>query len=155
MLTKLEEEYGVNELVQDKPKENNEQQAIMAAENSGLDFLSVPTKATGGEVIEILDDDKEDAMNKCKQEEVLPKIEPDQTNGEHHTAASKQGETRRSGQVRVANRQFEDYELYVTMEEGEVMLAMAEEDPVEDKEDEEVLAVVAHYIMFHYKEKKE
>jgi hypothetical protein len=38
--------------------------------------------------------------------------------------------------VRVANRQFEDYELYITMEEEEVMLAMMEEDPVEDKEEE-------------------
>jgi hypothetical protein len=74
--------------------------------------------------------------------------------GEHHTAASKQGETRRSGQVRVANRQFEDYELYVTMEEEEVMLAMVEENPAEDKEDEEVLAAVVHYIMVHYEEKK-
>ncbi len=128
----------------------------MVAENSGLDVLSVHTKATGGEVIEILDINKEDVMNQCEQEEVLPKIKPDQTDGEHHTAAraSEQGETRRSNQVRVANRQFEDYELYVTMKEEEVMLAMVEEDLVEDKEDKEVLATVAHYIMAHYKEKK-
>jgi hypothetical protein len=126
----------------------------MAAENSGLDFLSVPTKKTGGEVIKILNNDEEDVMNEYKQEEVLPKIEPDQTDGEHHTAASKQGETRRSGQVRVANRQFEDYELYVTVEEEEVMLAMAEKDLTEDIENEEVLAAVAHYIMVHYTEKE-
>jgi hypothetical protein len=105
-------------------------------------------------VIEVLNNNKEDVMNEYKQEEVLPKIKPDQTDGEHHTAASKQGETRKYGQVRVANRQFEDYELYVTMEEEEVMLAMVEEDPAEDKEDEEVLAAVAHYIMAHYKEKE-
>jgi hypothetical protein len=109
---------------------------------------------TGGEVIEILDNNEKDVMNKYKQEEVLPEIKPDQTDGEHHTAASKQGETRRSGQVRVANKQLEDYELYVTMEEEELMLAMVEEDPAEDKEDEEVLAEVAHYIMVHYKEKE-
>ncbi len=126
----------------------------MAAENSGLDFLSIPTKATGGEVIEILDHNEEDVMNKFKQEEVLPKIEPDQMDEDHHTAASNLGETRRFGRVRVANRQFEDYELYVTVEEEEVMLAMAEEDPAEDKEDEEVLAAVAHYILVHYKEKE-
>ncbi len=53
-------------MVQDKPKESNEQQAIMVAENSGLDFLSVPTTATGGEAIEILNDNKEDVMNKYK-----------------------------------------------------------------------------------------
>jgi hypothetical protein len=54
MLTEPEEEYGVNEVVQDEPEESNEQRAMMAAENSGLDFLSIRTKATGGEVIEIL-----------------------------------------------------------------------------------------------------
>ncbi len=116
--------------------------------------MSVAIKATGGEVIEILNDDKEDVMNEYEQEEVLPKIKQDQTDGDHHTAASEQGETRRSSQVRVANRQFEDYELYVTVQEGEVMLVMVEEDPVEDNEEKEVLAVVAHYIMVHYKEKE-
>ncbi len=126
----------------------------MVAENSGLDFLSVPTKETGGEVVEILNNNEEDVMNKYKQEEVLPKIELDQTDGEHHTATSKQGEKRRSGQVRVANRQFDDYELYVTVKEEEVMLIMVEEDPAEDKENEEVLAVVARYIMVHYEEKE-
>jgi hypothetical protein len=46
-MTELKEEYGVDEVVQDKP-ESNEQQAMMVAENSGLDFLSVPTKASVG-----------------------------------------------------------------------------------------------------------
>jgi hypothetical protein len=72
---------------------------MMAAENSGLDFLSIPTKATGGEMIEILNNKEENVMNEYKQEEVLPKIEPDQMDREHHAAAgvSEQGETRRSG----------------------------------------------------------
>jgi hypothetical protein len=119
---------------------------MTAAENSGLDFSSIPTKATGGEVIKILNKKEKDAMNKYKQNEVLPKIEPDQMDGEHHAAAgaSEQGETRRSGRVRVANRQFEDYELYITVEEEEVMLVMMEEDPGEDEEDKEVLSAVAH-----------
>ena len=56
--------------------------------------------------------------------------------------------------MRVANRQFEDYELYVTVEEEEVMLAMAEKDLTEDIENEEVLAAVVHYIMVHYTEKE-
>jgi hypothetical protein len=99
MLMELEEEYGVNEVVQDKTEKSNEQQAMMGAENSGLDFLSIPTKVTGGEVIKILNNKEEDVMNKYKQEEVLPKIEPDQTYREHHAAAgaSEQEETRSSG----------------------------------------------------------
>jgi hypothetical protein len=143
-------------MVQDKPEESNEQQAMMASENSGLDFLSIPTKTAEGEVIKILNNEEEDVMNECAQEEVPPKIEPDKTDREHHAAAweSEQRETRRSRQVRVANRQFEDYELYVTVEEEEVMLVMMEEDPAEDKENKEVLAAVGHYIVVHYKEKE-
>ena len=34
------------------------------------------------------------------------------------------------------------------------MLATVEEVPVDDKEDEEVLAAVAHYTMVHYEEKE-
>ncbi len=63
MLTELKEEYGVNEVVQDEPKESNEQRAMMVAENSGLDFSPIPTKATGGEVIKILDKKEEDVIN--------------------------------------------------------------------------------------------
>jgi hypothetical protein len=57
--------------------------------------MSVPTKATGGEVIEILDKDKKDVMNKYEQEEVLVKIKLDKSDGGHHAAAgaNEQGET--------------------------------------------------------------
>jgi hypothetical protein len=37
---------------------------MLAAENLGLDFSSVPMKGMGGEVIEILDNDEEKAINK-------------------------------------------------------------------------------------------
>ena len=157
MLTELKEKHGVDKVVQDEPKESNEQQAIMVAENSRLDFLSVTTKAARGAVIEILDGNKEDIMNEYKQEEVLVEIKPYQTKGEHHHNAargSEQEESRRFGRMRIANRQFKDYELYVTVEDKELMPATAEEVPANDKEDEEVLAAVAHYIMVHYKEKE-
>ena len=78
MLTKLEEEFGIDDAVHDEPEMSDEKQAVLAANNSGLDISSVPTKVTGGEVIEILDDDAEDMMNKYQREEVLVKIEPDQ-----------------------------------------------------------------------------
>jgi hypothetical protein len=74
MLTNLKEGYGINNIVQDEPKMSDEQKAVLAANNSGLDFLSVPTKVTGGEVIVILHDNEEDMMNKYEQEEVLVKI---------------------------------------------------------------------------------
>ena len=56
--------------------------------------------------------------------------------------------------MRIANRQFEDYQLYVTVEQEELMLATADENPAEDEADGEVLAAVAHYIMVHYEEKE-
>ena len=74
MLTNLKEGYGINNIVQDEPEMSDERQAILAANNSGLDFSSVPTKVTGGEVIEILDNNEEDVLNKYEQEEVLVKI---------------------------------------------------------------------------------
>ncbi len=40
MLTELEEEYGVNGVVQDEPKESNEQRAIMTQKT--LDWFFCP-----------------------------------------------------------------------------------------------------------------
>jgi hypothetical protein len=38
----------------------------------------MPTKMMGGDVIEILDDEEEEAINEFVREEVLMKLEPDQ-----------------------------------------------------------------------------
>ena len=116
MLTETKEEYGIDDVVQDEPEMSDEQQAVLATNNSGLDFLSIPTKATGGEVIKILDDDEEDVLNEYEQDEVLVKIKPDQTVG---ATAELESDKRRSGRIKIANRRFEDYELYTTMAEEE------------------------------------
>jgi hypothetical protein len=47
----------------------------------------------------------------------------------------KDGGPRRSGRTRIPNRQFEDYDLYVTVEEEEVMLANMEESALDEEED--------------------
>ena len=154
MLTELEEEYGIDDVVQDEPEMSDEQRAVLAAKNSGLDFSSVPTKVTDGEVIEIIDDDEEDMLNEYERDQVLVKIEPDQT--VEATAELESGK-RKSGRIKIANRRFEDYELYTTVEEEEqLMLATVEkkEIPSDNEEDEEVLAAVAHFIMVHYEEKE-
>ncbi len=84
---------------------------------------------------------------------MLVKIEPDQTVG---ATAELESNTRRSGQAKIANRQFEDYELYPTGEkEEQLMLATVEENPADDKEDEDVLAAVAHLSWFSMKKRKE
>jgi hypothetical protein len=70
MLTEREEKFGVNDLVQEEMEQTDKEQAMLAAENLGLDFSSVPTKTMGGEVIEILDDEEEEAINEFVQEEI-------------------------------------------------------------------------------------
>ncbi len=46
MLTELKEGYGVDEVVQDEPKQSDEQRAMLVAENSGIVFSSIPTKVS-------------------------------------------------------------------------------------------------------------
>jgi hypothetical protein len=79
-------------------------------------------------------------------------MEPDRE-AERAEAGAPDG-SRRPNRARIANQQFEDYELYVTIDEEELMMATMDNNPAEDKEDENVLAAVAHYIMVHYEEKE-
>ncbi len=68
--------------------------------------------------------------------------------------------TRKSGRVKAPNRRYEDYELYVTVDEEEdFLLATSEEefDELEEndtKMNDKTLSKVAHYIMVHYGEKE-
>jgi hypothetical protein len=124
---------------------------------SGIDSIQLGTgllvhtyKVTGAEVIEILDDNKEDVMNEYEQEDVLVQVNPDQMVGATAELASN---TRRSGRTKIENRQFKDYELYTTLE---LMLATpVEENPAGDEEDDKVLASLAHFIMVHYEENEQ
>jgi hypothetical protein len=125
----------------------------------GFDFSSIPTKVNGGEVIEILDDDEEEAINEYIKEEVQVMVEPNYVKEQEEVhvmeKSDKDGGPRRwSGRTRIPNRQFEDYNLYMTVEEEEVMLGNIEESALDEEEDEEVLAAVVHYIMVHYEEKE-
>jgi hypothetical protein len=73
MLTECEEEFEVNNVVQEEMEQTDKK-----AEYLGLDFSSVPKKVMGGELIEILDNEEEEAINKYMQEEILMKVEPNQ-----------------------------------------------------------------------------
>ncbi len=158
ILTEIEEEYGVDNVVQDEPELSNEQRALLAAQNSGLDFSSIPTKVNGGEVTKILDDDEEEGIKEYIKEKVQVMVELNYVEEQEEARGMEESEKdegpRRLGRTRIPNRQFEDYELYVTVEEEEVMLANIEESALDEEEDEEVLAAVAHYIMVHYEEKE-
>ncbi len=63
---------------------------------------------------------------------------------------------RRSGREQACPKQFEDYEVYVTVEEEEFMLTTCADDDMvsTDNNDDRALEAVVHYIMMHF-EKKE
>ncbi len=66
----------------------------------------MPTKVMGGDVIEILDDEEEEAITKFVREEVLMKLEPDQEAEMLQDAVKTIGgyKPRRSAQAQIANR---------------------------------------------------
>ncbi len=64
MLMERKEEFGVDDMVQEEREQIDKEQAMLAAENSGLDFSSLPTKDMEREVIEILNNREEEAINK-------------------------------------------------------------------------------------------
>ncbi len=63
MLTVHEGVLGHGNTVQEEPEQSNEEQAMLSAENSALDFSVLPTKVTGGAVIKILNGNKEEAID--------------------------------------------------------------------------------------------
>ncbi len=113
MLTEREEEFRVSDVVQEEMEQTDEERAVLAAKNSGLDFSSMPTKVMGGDVIEILDDEEEEAIKESMREEVLMKLEPDQEQEVLQDAVKTVGgcKPRGSARAQIANRQYEDYEL--------------------------------------------
>jgi hypothetical protein len=100
MLAEHEEEFEVNDVVQEEMEQTDKEQAVLAVENLGLDFSSVPTNMMGGEVMEILGNEEE-AINKFVQEEILMKVEPNQKEEVLQDAVktAKREEPRRSTQA--------------------------------------------------------
>ncbi len=136
--------------MQEEIEQTDKEQAMLAAENLGLDFSSVPTKVMGEEVIEILDNDEEEAISTYVGVEILMKVEPDQKEEVLQDAV----ETAK-GEEQIANRQYKDYELYVTVEEEEIILVtVGDKHGEEDNDDEEVAAVVHHVYYSLCRERK-
>ena len=97
---------------------------MLAAANSGIDFSMPPEdQLTKREVIEIFDDEDNDIVDQLINEgsiqqqykDKLPKIEEDEEEDIPEEAVKGENDYRRSKQNRTANRQYQDYELYVTI----------------------------------------
>jgi hypothetical protein len=145
VLTEREEVFGVDEVVQADLLPTDEERAMLAARNSGLDIGPlVNERPARPEVIDLLGEEDEVALDEHINEEVLPKVEAE---------AEHDGDVRRSTRTRIAPSRYDpstgrDYELYTTVEEEEDMSIKGT-----DEDDQEHLAPVAHYIMMHYAEK--
>jgi hypothetical protein len=87
VLTEQEEVFGVDEVVQEEPTQSDHERARLAAENSGLDFsLMLPKKVNDeNNVIEILEDNEDEALDQYIKEEVLVKLEKDNDEDMMHT----------------------------------------------------------------------
>jgi hypothetical protein len=136
ILTEHEEIHGASP-IQDEPTQSDEERAVLAAENSGMEFRPINVRETPPrEVIELLDDDDEDVLSDFIRDDVAIKIEQQNNEDlrkvvEEEDEGNKElisDEHRRSSRDRVPNRKFEDYELYVTVaEEDEFLLATNKE----------------------------
>jgi hypothetical protein len=178
ILTEREETQGVN-AIQEEPAQSNEEQALLAAEHSGLELgaVDIPKQS---EVIKLLDDDDENALNNFTQDNVAIKIEKMQDDDTRKVVEDKaktkepeqpfeqsSGMIRKSSRERVPTKRYDDYELYVTVAEEEEFLLATNGDETDDEDDggvfnegnhaemdDEALSALAHYIMVHCAEKE-
>ncbi len=117
--------------IQEKPAQSDEEQALLAAENSRLELgvVNIPERH---EVIELLNDDDENALNVFIQDNIAIKIKKMQDDDTRKVAEDKaetkepeepseqsSGAIRKSSRERVPSKRYEDYELYITVAEEE------------------------------------
>jgi hypothetical protein len=166
IMTQYENLINGEDIIEGKPASNNKKQAMLAAENSGLEIGPTNKSRATGEVIQLLDDNKVDVLDdKIRHdEEVKMKEEPHQAkitdqdeedHNEDHVNETGVEQPRRLGREQACPKRFEDYEVYVTVEEEDefMLTTCADNDVVStDKNDDRASEAVAHYIMMHYEE---
>jgi hypothetical protein len=178
ILTQQEETQVVN-AIQEEPAHSNEEQALLAAENSGLELgaVGIPERS---EVIKLLDDDDKNVLNNFIQDDVAIKIEKMQDDDTRKVVEDKtetkepeqpfeqsSGMIRKSSRERMPTKRYEDYELYITVVEEEEFLLATNGDKPNDEDDggvsneenhaemnHKALSTMAHYIMVHCAEKE-
>jgi hypothetical protein len=91
IMTQYENLIDGENIIEDEPVSSNKEQAMLAAENSRLEFGTVGKSRTAGEVIKLLDDDKNDMLDnnirhdkeiRMKEEPQQPKITVENVDGE-------------------------------------------------------------------------
>ncbi len=168
IMTQYENLIDGENVIENEPVTSNKERAMMAAENSGLEFGTMGESWAAGEVIELLDDDKNDMLDnnirhykkiRVTEEPQQAKItdENEDDEDEDHTNETAEEQPRRLGREQAPPEQLKDYEVYVTVkEEDKFVFTTCTDDEVtsSDENNDRALEAVAHYIMAHYKEKE-
>jgi hypothetical protein len=135
---------------------------MLAAENSGLEF-NPEVGPRRGEVIELPDDDNDnvidDDINKgmitrVKEEEQEQQTVTENDNEDAEMEGTSEQSTR-SEREQSTPRRYEDYELYVAVEEeDESMLATSKDESTKEEDNNNELEAVEHHIKMPMMSKK-
>jgi hypothetical protein len=162
MLAQYKNLINGDDVIEDEPVSDDQEQAMLAAENSGLEFNPV-VGPRRGEMIELLYDDNDDIIDDDINKDMITRVkEEGQEKQKSHrkmtTKITMEGtseQSRRSRREQSTPRRYEDYELHVTIEEeDEFMLATCKDESTEEEDNNDALEAVGHYIMMHYDEQE-
>jgi hypothetical protein len=129
-------------IIEDEPGSSNKEQAMLAAENSRLEFEPIGESFATGEVFELLDNDKNDVLDKdirhdkemrVKEEPQWAKITDKDEDGqdEDNTNKTNKEQPRRLGREQAPPKQLKDYEVYATIkQEDEFMFTTCTDDDI-------------------------
>jgi hypothetical protein len=162
MLTQYENLINGDEVIKDAPVLDDQEQAMLVADNSGLGFNPVVGPRLG-KVIKLLDDDNDNVIDDNINKDMITRVKGEEQEQQKVTENDKKDtkmegnseQSRRSGREQATPRRYEDYELYVTIEEEDgFMLATCEYEGTEEEDDNNALEAVGHFIMMHYDEQE-
>ncbi len=77
ILTQNENLINGDDVIEDKPVLDDQERAMLAAENSGLEFNPV-VDPRSGEVIRLLDDDNDDAIDDNINEDMITRVKEEE-----------------------------------------------------------------------------
>jgi hypothetical protein len=162
ILTQYENLINGDDVIEEELVSDDQERAMLAVENSGLEFNPM-VGPRRGEVIELLDDDDDDAIDDNVNKDMITRVKEEEQEQQKVTENANEDtemegtseQSRRSGREQATPRRYEDYELYVAVEEeNEFMLAICKDESIEEEDDSGALEAVGHYIMMHCDEQE-
>jgi hypothetical protein len=162
MLTQYKNLINGYDVIEDKLVSDDQEGAMLEAENSGLEFNPV-VGPRHGEVIELLDDDDDNVIDDDINKDMITRVKEEKQEQQKVTENDNKDtkmegtseQSRRSGREQATPRGYEDYEPYVTIEEeDEFMLATCKDESTKEEDNNNAFEAVRHYVMMHYNEQE-